>query len=154
MATPSVTPTTPLYMIGVAAELAGMHPQTLRIYERRGLVEPRRTAGNTRLYSLADVERLRRIQQLTTEVGLNLSGVEQVLGLEDQVARLERRVARLEAERAERERAHRAALDAQRRAMSREVVVRSHSTALVPLRRPRTSSPAPTSPTITFRRLS
>jgi len=64
----------PRYMISVAAELVGMHPQTLRIYEQRGLVRPQRTAGNTRLYSDSDVERLRLIQQLTTEVGLNLAG--------------------------------------------------------------------------------
>ena len=69
----------PRYMISVAAELVGMHPQTLRIYEQRGLVRPQRTAGNTRLYSDADVERLRLIQRLTTELGLNLAGVERVL---------------------------------------------------------------------------
>jgi MerR family transcriptional regulator/heat shock protein HspR len=72
----------PRYMISVAAELVGMHPQTLRIYEQKGLVRPQRTAGNTRLYSDADVERLRLIQRLTGEVGLNLAGVEQVLQLE------------------------------------------------------------------------
>ena len=66
----------PLYMISVAAELAGVHPQTLRIYERKRLVRPRRSAGNTRLYSDADIERLRLIQQLTNE-GVNLAGVEQ-----------------------------------------------------------------------------
>ena len=69
----------PRYMISVAAELVGMHPQTLRIYEQKGLVRPQRTAGNTRLYSDADVERLRLIQRLTTELGLNLAGVERVL---------------------------------------------------------------------------
>ena len=77
---------TPRYMICVAAELVGMHPQTLRIYEQKGLVRPKRTAGNTRLYSDADVERLRLIQRLTTELGLNLAGVEQVLHLEDELA--------------------------------------------------------------------
>src|SRR5207342_793740 len=66
----------PRYMISVAAELVGMHPQTLRIYEAKGLIRPKRTAGNTRLYSEADLERLRLIQQLTNEVGLNLAGVE------------------------------------------------------------------------------
>ena len=75
----------PRYMISVAAELVGMHPQTLRIYEQKGLVRPQRTAGNTRLYSDADVERLRLIQQLTTEVGLNLAGVERVLHMEDEL---------------------------------------------------------------------
>jgi MerR family transcriptional regulator/heat shock protein HspR len=77
----------PRYMISVAAELVGMHPQTLRIYEQKGLVRPRRTAGNTRLYSEGDLERLRTIQQLTTLWGLNLAGVERVLELEDELAR-------------------------------------------------------------------
>ena len=86
----------PRYMISVAAELVGMHPQTLRIYEQKGLVQPRRTAGNTRLYSDADVERLRLIQRLTTEIGLNLAGVEQVLHLEDELTRMRRRLDRME----------------------------------------------------------
>jgi len=88
----------PRYMISIAAELVGMHPQTLRIYEGKGLVRPRRTAGNTRLYSEADVERLRLIQRLTTEVGLNLAGVELVLRLEDELRRAQRRIERLEQE--------------------------------------------------------
>jgi MerR family transcriptional regulator/heat shock protein HspR len=88
----------PRYMISVAAELVGMHPQTLRIYEQKGLVRPKRTAGNTRLYSDADVERLRLIQRLTTELGLNLAGVERVLMLEDELLRMRRRIERLEAE--------------------------------------------------------
>ena len=88
----------PRYMISVAAELVGMHPQTLRIYEAKGLVRPRRTPGNTRLYSEADLERLRLIQRLTTELGLNLAGVETVLRLEDELRRLRARVARLERE--------------------------------------------------------
>ena len=75
----------PRYMISVAAELVGMHPQTLRVYEEKGLVRPKRTAGNTRLYSEADLERLRLIQRLTTELGLNLAGVEAVLELEAEV---------------------------------------------------------------------
>jgi MerR family transcriptional regulator/heat shock protein HspR len=75
----------PLYMISVAAELAGVHPQTLRIYERKHLVRPRRSAGNTRLYSDADIERLRTIQQLTNE-GVNLAGVERIIALRDEVA--------------------------------------------------------------------
>ena len=74
-------------MITVAADLVGMHPQTLRIYEAKGLVRPQRTAGNTRLYSEADLERLRLIQQLTTELGLNLAGVEQVLRMRGRAAR-------------------------------------------------------------------
>jgi MerR family transcriptional regulator/heat shock protein HspR len=88
----------PRYMISVAAELVGMHPQTLRIYEQKGLVRPKRTAGNTRLYSDADVERLRLIQRLTTEIGLNLAGVEQVIALEDELQRMRRRLDRMEAE--------------------------------------------------------
>jgi MerR family transcriptional regulator/heat shock protein HspR len=88
----------PRYMISVAAELVGMHPQTLRMYESRGLVRPRRTPGNTRLYSEVDLERLRLIQRLTGELGLNLAGVETVLRLEDEVRRLRARVDRLERE--------------------------------------------------------
>jgi MerR family transcriptional regulator, heat shock protein HspR len=88
----------PRYMISVAADLVGMHPQTLRIYEQKGLVRPQRTPGNTRLYSERDVERLRLIQGLTTELGLNLAGVEAVLALRDEVERLQRRIARLERE--------------------------------------------------------
>jgi MerR family transcriptional regulator/heat shock protein HspR len=86
----------PRYMISVAAELVGMHPQTLRIYEQKGLVRPRRTAGNTRIYSDADVERLRLIQQLTSELGLNLAGVERVLYMEDELRRMRRRIERME----------------------------------------------------------
>jgi MerR family transcriptional regulator, heat shock protein HspR len=86
----------PRYMISIAAELVGMHPQTLRIYEQKGLVRPQRTPGNTRLYSERDLERLRLIQGLTTELGLNLAGVEAVLALRDEVERLRRRVAGLE----------------------------------------------------------
>jgi MerR family transcriptional regulator/heat shock protein HspR len=90
--------TRPRYMISVAAELVGMHPQTLRMYEQKGLVRPGRTAGNTRLYSEADLERLRLIQRLTTELGLNLAGVEAVLGLEEQLQRMRARMERLERE--------------------------------------------------------
>ncbi len=88
----------PLYMISVAAELAGLHPQTLRMYEARGLVRPARTPGGTRVYSEADVERLRLIQRLTTELGLNLAGVEHVLRLEDELRRLRLRMEHLERE--------------------------------------------------------
>lgn len=86
----------PRYMISIAAELVGMHPQTLRIYESKGLVRPQRTAGNTRLYSEHDIERLRLIQRLTTELGLNLAGVELVLRLEDELKKAQRRIERLE----------------------------------------------------------
>jgi MerR family transcriptional regulator/heat shock protein HspR len=88
----------PRYMISVAADLVGMHPQTLRIYEAKGLVRPKRTAGNTRLYSESDLERLRLVQRLTTELGLNLAGVEHVLRLEDQLRRMHSRLERLERE--------------------------------------------------------
>ena len=88
----------PRYMISVAADLVGMHPQTLRIYEAKGLVRPKRTAGNTRLYSESDLERLRLVQRLTTELGLNLAGVEHVLRLEDQLRRMHRRFENLERE--------------------------------------------------------
>jgi MerR family transcriptional regulator, heat shock protein HspR len=86
----------PRYMISVAADLVGMHPQTLRIYESKGLIRPKRTSGNTRLYSEADLERLRLIQQLTNELGLNLAGVDEVLRLEDELQRLRKRLDRME----------------------------------------------------------
>jgi MerR family transcriptional regulator, heat shock protein HspR len=94
-----------VYMISVAAELAGMHPQTLRIYESRGLITPKRSSGNTRLYSEADVARLRRIQELTSELGMNLAGVEKVFELEQEMQRMHERMRRIEreAERMERE---------------------------------------------------
>ncbi len=88
----------PRYMISVAAEIVGMHPQTLRMYEQKGLVRPKRTAGNTRLYSEADLERLRLIQRLTGELGLNLAGVQTVLDLEEQLLRMQERMERLERE--------------------------------------------------------
>jgi MerR family transcriptional regulator, heat shock protein HspR len=88
----------PRYMISVAADLVGMHPQTLRIYEQKGLVRPKRTSGNTRLYSEHDLERLRVIQKLTTELGLNLAGVELVLRLEDELKRAYGRIERLQRE--------------------------------------------------------
>ncbi len=97
----------PRYMISVAAQLVGMHPQTLRIYETRGLVRPRRTPGNTRLYSERDLERLRTVQRLTTDLGLNLAGVERVLALEDEVERLRGQLVALERQlRADVERVH------------------------------------------------
>ena len=87
-----------VFMISVAAELAEMHPQTLRMYEQRGLIEPKRSPKGTRLYSLGDVERLRRIQEMTAELGLNLAGVERVLELEAQLARTRRRAEQLQHE--------------------------------------------------------
>jgi MerR family transcriptional regulator/heat shock protein HspR len=92
----------PRYMISVAAELVGMHPQTLRIYESKGLVRPKRTPGNTRLYSESDLERLRLIQRLTGQLGLNLAGVETVLRLEDELTKMQKRLERLEREMRER----------------------------------------------------
>jgi MerR family transcriptional regulator/heat shock protein HspR len=115
----------PRYMISVAAELVGMHPQTLRVYETKGLVRPRRTPGNTRLYSDADLERLRLIQRLTGELGLNLAGVETVLRLEDELGRLQARMERLETEmREEIQRVH--------RQYRREVVLYSDPTETLP----------------------
>ncbi|HEX3433864.1 MAG TPA: helix-turn-helix transcriptional regulator [Solirubrobacteraceae bacterium] len=85
-----------VFMISVAAELAQMHPQTLRMYEQRGLIEPKRSPKGTRLYSQEDVERLRRIQQMTSDLGLNLAGVERVLELESQVDEMHARIEDLE----------------------------------------------------------
>jgi MerR family transcriptional regulator/heat shock protein HspR len=93
-----VEPTRGVYMISVAAELASMHPQTLRIYEARGLITPRRSPKGTRLYSAEDVERLRRIQELTSELGMNLAGVERVFELELEIDKMHRRMERLERE--------------------------------------------------------
>jgi MerR family transcriptional regulator/heat shock protein HspR len=114
-----------LFMISVAAELAGMHPQTLRLYERRGLVRPQRTAKNTRRYSQRDVERLMRIQQLT-EIGLNLAGVERVLAMEEQMLAMAAEVQRLQAR-----------LEEAAAVMHREIerVERSHRFELVPVSR-------------------
>src|ERR1700759_4776565 len=85
-----------VFMISVAAELADMHPQTLRMYEQRGLIEPKRSPKGTRLYSHEDVERLRRIQEMTNDLGLNLAGVEHVLRLEQELERARKRVDALE----------------------------------------------------------
>jgi MerR family transcriptional regulator/heat shock protein HspR len=87
----------PLYMISVAAELAGVHPQTLRVYERKALIRPMRSPGGTRLYSDADIERLRLIQRLTQEEGINLAGVMRIIELEIEKERLEARLAEAEA---------------------------------------------------------
>src|SRR5215813_10253309 len=84
-----------VFMISVAAELAEMNPQTLRMYEARGLITPKRSPKNTRLYSQADVERLRRIQQMTSEEGLNLAGVETVLELEQRLERMRADMSRM-----------------------------------------------------------
>jgi MerR family transcriptional regulator, heat shock protein HspR len=122
-----------VYMISVAAELAGMHPQTLRIYEARGLITPERSPKNTRLYSQADVERLRRIQELTGELGMNLAGVERVFELEEEMERMRRRMRNLErhADRMQRELGEE--IERVRRSFKRELVVyEPPSHALIP----------------------
>ena len=112
-----------VYMISVAAELAGMHPQTLRIYETRGLITPKRSPKNTRLYSHDDVVRLRRIQELTSELGMNLAGVERVFELEEEIERMRRRMRNLERQ-AERVRAELSQeLDRVRRSLKHELVL-------------------------------
>jgi MerR family transcriptional regulator, heat shock protein HspR len=84
-----------LYIISVAAELAGVHPQTLRIYERKGLLQPARTSGNTRRYSDRDLDRLRAIQKLTQEHGVNLAGVKMIVELENEMDRMRQRLDRM-----------------------------------------------------------
>src|SRR3954453_9541886 len=110
-----------VFMISVAAELADMHPQTLRMYEQRGLIEPKRSPKGTRLYSHEDVERLRRIQRMTAELGLNLAGVERVLELEEQLERTRRRVVALERRRDELQ-AEISALEGRREQVRAEIV--------------------------------
>ncbi|MGO9790854.1 MAG: heat shock protein transcriptional repressor HspR [Solirubrobacteraceae bacterium] len=110
-----------VFMISVAAELADMHPQTLRMYEARGLIEPKRSPKGTRLYSQQDVERLRRIQEMTAELGLNLAGVERVLELEHQLATMSRKVEALE-RRATELKTEVARLEALRRELRAEIV--------------------------------
>jgi MerR family transcriptional regulator, heat shock protein HspR len=130
-----------VFMISVAAELAEMHPQTLRMYEARGLIEPKRSPKGTRLYSQDDVDRLRRIQEMTTELGMNLAGVERVFELEDKLTRLQRRVdalqeraQALEAEIADRE-AEIARLEQVRQEVRAEIVrYEAPGTALIPIR--------------------
>jgi len=118
----------PRYMISVAADIVGMHPQTLRIYENKGLIRPKRTAGNTRLYSEADIERLRLIQQLTNDLGLNLAGVEQVMQLQDEVERMRRTLNRMEREMRE-------AISQVHRQYRRDLVPWSPPNDLIPTRR-------------------
>ncbi len=108
-----------VFMISVAAELADMHPQTLRMYEQRGLITPKRSPRGTRLYSQDDVERLRRIQEMTATLGLNLAGVERVLELEERLALLERRHAAVERRRLELEAEVQRLRDGQRTAIVR-----------------------------------
>ena len=123
-----------VFMISVAAELADMHPQTLRMYEARGLIEPQRSPKGTRLYSHADVERLRRIQELTSDAGMNLAGVEKVFELEAALERMQRKVGQLE-RRAGELQAEIARLEAVKRSVKAEIVrYEASSTALVPVR--------------------
>jgi len=111
-----------VFMISVAAELAEMHPQTLRMYEARGLITPQRSPKNTRLYSHHDVERLRRIQQMTVEHGLNLAGVETVLDLESQLERTRAELARMRERTAELEQQMLDEMDRVRRSLRTEIV--------------------------------
>ena len=127
-----MTATLPKYMIGVAAELLGMHPQTLRLYESRGLIRPRRTPGGTRLYSDHDLDRIRRGTQLVSSLALSLHGAEHVVALEDRVEALSRRVGELEVALDEAGRARDRAVDQVHRSYRREVVVwRAPGTAVV-----------------------
>jgi MerR family transcriptional regulator/heat shock protein HspR len=137
-----------VFMISVAAELAEMHPQTLRMYEARGLIEPKRSPKGTRLYSQADVERLRRIQEMTTEWGMNLAGVEKVFELEDQLERMQRKVAQLERraeqlrEEIEAREAEIARLEEVRNSVKAEIVrYEAPGTSLIPIRHVRRSRP-------------
>lgn len=127
-------PATPKYMIGVAAELVGMHPQTLRMYEARGLIEPRRTAGGTRLYSDADLTRLRRVNGLAAEFGLSLSGVEYVIRLEERIRELTVRGEALEAALEDSARRTQREIADVHRSYRREVVV-WESPGVTPVRR-------------------
>jgi MerR family transcriptional regulator, heat shock protein HspR len=111
-----------VFMISVAAELAGMHPQTLRIYESKGLIKPKRSPKQTRLYSRRDVERLRRIQELTTDFGLNLAGVERVLALEEAMNRMRAELDSMREQAAELEREMRERIEQVHRSYKRELV--------------------------------
>ena len=123
-----------VFMISVAAELADMHPQTLRMYEARGLIEPKRSPKGTRLYSHSDVERLRRIQELTSDGGMNLAGVEKVFELEAQLERMRRKLSSLEA-RAKELQEEIARLEEVKRTVKSEIVrYEAVSTDLVPVR--------------------
>lgn len=119
-------------MISVAADLAGMHPQTLRIYEQRGLITPARTPKNTRLYSDEDIERLRYIQKLTSEMGMNLAGVQKVLELEENINQLHSRIASLREEIETATRKLREDIEAVHRSYRRELVLVPKREVLVP----------------------
>ncbi len=142
-----------VFMISVAAELADMHPQTLRMYEARGLIEPKRSPKGTRLYSQADVERLRRIQEMTAELGMNLAGVERVFELENQIERMGRRLEALERRAREAEEEMAAEIERIRRGQRAEIVPYvAPSEALVPakeLKRARLSGAGGRRPRVT-----
>jgi MerR family transcriptional regulator/heat shock protein HspR len=112
-----------VYIISVAAELAGVHPQTLRIYERKGLLRPARTAGNTRRYSNRDIERLRMIQRLTQQEGLNLAGVRMIVEMDDEIEQMRRHVSALDAELQRARRRLRDEMDRLRRESGRTEIV-------------------------------
>jgi MerR family transcriptional regulator/heat shock protein HspR len=134
-----------VFMISVAAELAEMHPQTLRMYEQRGLIEPKRSPKGTRLYSHEDVERLRRIQEMTNELGLNLAGVEHVLRLEQELERSRRRVEALERRAAELQAQMVREVEAVRRELrGGELVPLKHTKSIVP-EEPPAAAPDPPS---------
>jgi MerR family transcriptional regulator, heat shock protein HspR len=124
-----------VFMISVAAELAEMHPQTLRMYEARGLIEPKRSPKGTRLYSQRDVDMLRRIQEMTSDLGLNLAGVERVLELEQQLERATRRLQDLESRSAQMREEMEREIEEVRRSFRAELVPYRHSTDIVPARR-------------------
>jgi MerR family transcriptional regulator, heat shock protein HspR len=125
-----------VFMISVAAQLAEMHPQTLRMYEARGLITPKRSPKNTRLYSQADVERLRRIQQMTSEEGLNLAGVETVLELERRLARMRSDMAKMRKRAAEMESRMAEELERLRKSLGGELVpYGAYEPKRIPIRR-------------------
>jgi MerR family transcriptional regulator/heat shock protein HspR len=123
-----------VFMISVAAELADMHPQTLRMYEQRGLITPKRSPKGTRLYSQEDVDRLRRIQEMTAELGLNLAGVEKVLALEADLDRARKRVAALEKRMRQAQTEMEAELERVRKSFRAELVPLRHTGALIPIK--------------------
>jgi len=123
-----------VFMISVAAELADMHPQTLRMYEQRGLITPKRSPKGTRLYSQEDVDRLRRIQEMTAELGLNLAGVEKVLALEEDLERARKRVGALEKRIRQAQSEMEAELERVRKSFRAELVPLKHTGALIPIK--------------------
>jgi MerR family transcriptional regulator/heat shock protein HspR len=131
----------PLYVISVAAELVDMHPQTLRLYERKGLIEPSRSAGKTRLYSQRNIEQLREIRRLTQELGVNLAGVEEIIKLREKLDRLqssmERRIGQLQGQLEERMGGIRGALPAEIEDLAREMADTAEAAEAALVRRAR-----------------